>query len=386
MASVSVDDGPRGDSERVPFARRPPSTSGSFTAASSAPTAAHIDRYALLRELGGGGMGVVYAAYDERLDRKVALKVLSERNASAAAQTRMLREAQALARLNHPNVVSIHDVGVADGRVFMAMEFVSGETLRDWLAAAPRSHDAIVRVFVEAGRGLAAAHAAGIVHRDFKPDNVMVADDGRVRVFDFGLARPTGATTEQELDFAAAAAHRALGDLEEVTATGTILGTPGYMSPEQHMGRPADARTDVYAFCVSLYEAFFGARPFVGETHSELANAVIRGEHQPIPKGVISPRLRKIILRGLDVAPEARWPSMEALLDALTDDPIRQRRRALWIMAAVFGLLALIRRPPSAGAWSRPSSTRSSPRRAPTTQSGCFGRSPAPRSTAAPGP
>ncbi len=146
----------------------------------SSETAARIDRYALLRVLGGGGMGVVYAAYDEHLDRKVALKVLSERNTIATAADRMHREAQALARLSHPNVVGVHDVGISEGRVFMAMEFISGQTVRTWLRAERRSHEAILRVFVEAGRGLAAAHAAGIVHRDFKPDNVIVGDYGSV--------------------------------------------------------------------------------------------------------------------------------------------------------------------------------------------------------------
>jgi len=320
---------PFGDREREPIR-------------GSSETAARIDRYALLRMLGGGGMGVVYAAYDEHLDRKVALKVLSERNTSATAANRMHREAQALARLSHPNVVGVHDVGISEGRVFMAMEFISGQTLRTWLRAESRSHKAILRVFVEAGRGLAAAHAAGIVHRDFKPDNVMVDDDGRVRVFDFGLARPTGSTSEQELDYAAAAAHEALGELAAITATGTILGTPGYMSPEQHMGRPADARSDIYALCVSLYEAFYGQRPFVGETHSKLANAVIRGEYQTPPRGVIPPRMRKIIRRGLDVDPGARWQSMEALLSALTDDPVRRRRKALLIAAGVFTLLTIL--------------------------------------------
>ncbi|MCB9703681.1 MAG: serine/threonine protein kinase [Myxococcales bacterium] len=318
-------------------AERGPTRSGGASS-----TAGRIDRYVLLRELGGGGMGLVYAAYDEHLDRKVALKVLGEGDARPSAQTRLLREAQALARLSHPNVVAIHDVGTSRGQVFMAMEFVAGVTLRSWLAAAPRSQKAIIDVFVEAGRGLAAAHAAGIVHRDFKPDNVMVGNDGRVRVTDFGLARPTGASDEHMINFAAAAAHEALGERGGVTATGTILGTPGYMSPEQHMGRPADARTDIYSFSASLYEAFFGQRPFAGETHADLANAAIRGELRPPPRGVVSPALRKVILRGLDVDPAARWPSMEALLGALTDDPIRRRRRIALLSAAAIAAIALV--------------------------------------------
>ncbi len=178
--------------------------------------------------------------------------------------------------------------------------------------------------------------------RPYDAHQAIIGDDGRVRVFDFGLARPTGSTSEQELDYAAASAHEALGELAAITATGTILGTPGYMSPEQHMGRPADARSDIYALCVSLYEAFYGRRPFVGETHSKLANAVIRGEYQTPPRGVIPPRMRKIIRRGLDVDPGARWQSMEALLSALTDDPVRRRRRAALIAAGVFTLLALL--------------------------------------------
>ena len=296
-----------------------------------------IGPYHVLRPIGRGGMGEVYAAYDERLDRKVALKVLREGTTSAEARARLLREAQALARLTHPAVVTVHDVGVSDGAVYLAMEFITGVTLREWLGERPREPAAILAAFIEAGRGLAAAHAVGIVHRDFKPDNVMVDTAGRVHVYDFGLARPIGEAPPSPLVRDPTA--EPTGD---VTLTGTILGTPAYMSPEQHLGRPVDARTDVFAFCVALYEALCGQRPFPGVGSAEIAAAVVRAEHRPPPRGALPAWLHRVLLHGLHVEPERRWASMDALLDALRADPSARRRRAAAIAVAAALIPALV--------------------------------------------
>ncbi|MDQ3297575.1 MAG: protein kinase, partial [Myxococcota bacterium] len=200
---------------------------------------AQLGRYSVLASLGAGGMGVVYAAYDPELDRKIAVKVL--RHARAGDQLR--DEARAIAKLAHPNVVAVHDVGRADGDVFIAMEHVDGVTVRDWLRT-PHRVPEILHVFEQAGAGLAAAHRAGLVHRDVKPSNIMIGNDGRVRVLDFGLA---------------------LADLEP----GTIVGTPAYMAPEQQRGEAVDPRADQYAFCVALWEAVAGRRPEAGGRRPE---------------------------------------------------------------------------------------------------------------------
>ncbi|MCB9570262.1 MAG: serine/threonine protein kinase [Myxococcales bacterium] len=233
-------------------------------------------RYTLLRPLGRGGMGTVYAAYDEELDRKIAIKLLrgdpreraSEGEGAGAGEGahHLLGEAQALARLSHPNVVQIYDVGVIGGQVFLAMEYVQGKTLREWEREAPRSWREVVALFRQAGEGLAAAHDAGLVHRDFKPDNVLVGEDGRVRVLDFGLAarRERGATGEGDELSARTLSSISRSDLRSASATGvtrTLVGTPAYMSPEQHLRLEADGRSDLFAFCVALYEALHGERP-----------------------------------------------------------------------------------------------------------------------------
>jgi tetratricopeptide (TPR) repeat protein/predicted Ser/Thr protein kinase len=301
-----------------------------------------IGRYVVLSLLGRGGMGVVVAAYDPELDRKVALKLLRPRGSSAsAARARLQREAQALAKLDHPHVVGVHDVGVHDEQLFVAMEFVDGQTLGDWLAekeSQPRPWREVVRVFVEAGRGLAAAHEAGLVHRDFKPDNVMVGDDGRVRVMDFGLARPESGDDEHPPERLAVTSTSAT--IDRLTHTGTMLGTPAYMSLEQFEGRTTDARSDQFSFCVALYEGLYGQRPFAGRTVAQIAAAVERGQIDDAPRGVAVPSwLRRVVVRGLAQAPEQRWPSMRALLSALTDDPAA-RRHKWFALAGVLGLLA----------------------------------------------
>ncbi|MCB9701188.1 MAG: serine/threonine protein kinase [Myxococcales bacterium] len=294
-----------------------------------APEPVRVGRFALLERVGVGGMGVVYVAHDPDLDRRVALKLLRGDRRSPSA--RLLREAQALARLSHPNVVAVHEVGVHEGEVFMAMEFIEGETLAAWLTT-PRSPAEILAAFVDAGRGLAAAHAAGLVHRDFKPSNVLVGGDGRVRVSDFGLVRllvggEVQATAPGEGDEAASSSSA-------LTMTGAVVGTPGYMSPEQFESRFIGAASDQFSFCVALYEALYGQRPFEGETLDALAEAVCGGARRPTPRrrGVPA-RVGAAIERGLSVEPGDRFVDMDALLRAI--EPARPRRR--WLVGVAVG-------------------------------------------------
>ena len=304
-----------------------------------------VGRYTVLRKLGSGGMGVVYAAFDESLDRKVAIKVLRDRTSDPEGQGRLLREAQALARLSHPNVVGVHDVGTtADGQIYIAMEFITGVTLRGWLDEQPRARAEILRVFAQAGHGLAAAHAVGLIHRDFKPDNVMVGNDGRVCVFDFGLARSASERESGERpNFSPRASVKRL--VSSMTLAGTILGTPAYMAPEQHDGARTDARTDIFSFCVALYEALYGERPFAGQTYGELVASVRSGQVRPAPLGAQVPSwLRQILVRGLHPVPEDRWNDMPDLLAALAADPAVARARAFKLLgfAALIAALAIL--------------------------------------------
>jgi len=304
-----------------------------------------IGRFTAVRQLGAGGMGVVYMAYDEQLDRKVAVKLLMERvhdrhdkhdqrdkqEQASLGHARLLREAQAMAHVSHPNVAAVYEVGTYGDQVFVAMEFVEGKTLGLWLAERARGWREVVGVLIQAGRGLAAAHAAGIVHRDFKPDNVIVGDDGRTRVLDFGLARASrDIPTLPPIDSAAESAsdlRMSSSLVAKLTQAGSLIGTPAYMSPEQYVRAAIDARSDQFSFCVSLFEALYGARPFGGMTLAELMAAVTRGkirvpkQHRPVPRWI-----HEIVVRGLHVDPDRRWPDMPSLLNALGRDPARRRR------------------------------------------------------------
>jgi tetratricopeptide (TPR) repeat protein len=298
---------------------------------------AQIGRYVVLDVIGMGGMGVVLAAYDPKLDRKVAIKLIRPSFEGARAHLRLQREAQALAKLDHPNVVAVHDVGEHDEQVFVAMDFIQGRDLSAWMAERPRPWPEVLEVFVQAGRGLVAAHAAGLVHRDFKPANVMLGADGRVRVTDFGLAR---------LDLAGAGGradepeHGSLLD-RGVTVEGSLTGTLAYMSAEQLDGHDADALSDQFAFCVSLFEALYGERPFAARDFASLREAVIGERVREAPPGSGVPGwLRKVVLRGLARDPQQRWPSMQALLDALADDPGLRRRRTLTRVGLLLTLAA----------------------------------------------
>ena len=284
-----------------------------------------IGRYLVLSRLGAGAMGTVYAAYDPELDRKVAIKLVRVRagRSGESWRARLLREAQALARITHPNVVTVHDVGTHDEQVYVAMEFLDGETLKAWSRGGERSWSEVVERFGQAGLGLAAAHEEKLVHRDFKPENVMVvAKTGRVVVLDFGLARggeveqgsPVDATSEQSIE-GSGTAHLSV----DITRAGELTGTPAYMSPEQFRGAKVDARSDQFGFCVALYEALYGERPFVGDSPAALAFAVSEGKvREPAANDRGVPAwLRRVVVRGLSTDPEKRWPSMRALLEAL---------------------------------------------------------------------
>ncbi|HEY2899088.1 MAG TPA: serine/threonine-protein kinase, partial [Polyangia bacterium] len=356
-----------------------------------------IGRYVVLGLVGRGGMGEVYAAYDPELDRKVAIKLLHVRGGAGGhsgqgtqdnGRARLLREAQAIAKLSHPNVVVIYDVGAFQDQVFIAMEFVEGQTVGYWMNAAPRAWPDVLKVFVAAGRGLAAAHEKNLVHRDFKPDNVMIDSAGQVHVMDFGLARlagdrspepaPSVKAVLQRLPLAApspsdtnpdptatvvvGASADSAGSIsglssrsspsellsDRLTQTGTLVGTPAYMAPEQFLVRPTDARTDQFSFCVALYEALYGERPFEGSNVFNLTANVVQGNVRVSPPQTkVPPWIRKVLLRGLAVDPKKRWPSLIALLGELERNRADAGRRRFTVGAAA--KLAGVWEAPSAG-------------------------------------
>lgn len=298
-----------------------PAAVGGVTALKAGDRLGH---YEIERWLATGGMGVLYVARDTQLNRRVALKLMRSTLGDEIAHVRLLREAQAMAALNHPNVLQVFELGEFEGRVFVAMEFVEGGTLRGWMKR-PHPWREVVEVFVLIGHGLQAAHEHGVVHRDFKPENVLMGDN-RPRVGDFGLSRPAPSL---QVEPATPVSMR-------VTNTGMMLGTPAYMSPEQLEGRSTDAATDQYSFCVCLYEALTSRRPFSGKSVEELKASVrqempIPGGHADVPK-----ELWKILGRGLAVNPPERFSSMAALLVSLSNalaprvEAQSFQRRALW--------------------------------------------------------
>jgi tetratricopeptide (TPR) repeat protein/predicted Ser/Thr protein kinase len=306
-----------------------------------APTAAQFragqtfGRYQIQGLLGTGGMGHVFEAFDPDLGRTVALKLIraDSRGPSSSARTRLLREAQALAKLQHANVVTVYDVGTARDQVFIAMELVKGPTLGAWLASGGRPWRAIRDTFLAAGRGLAAAHAADIVHRDFKPSNVIVGPD-RVVVVDFGLARARSDDSSGEA--------RGAGVLDlDVTLTGERVGTPRYMAPEQHAGAPVSALADQFAFATALWTALYGAAPFRGQTSAELLEAIGKGPAAPPPESKVPERVRAALARALALRPEDRWPTLAALLGELAHDPAAARRVGLSIGFVAAALIAV---------------------------------------------
>ncbi|MGH9887343.1 MAG: protein kinase domain-containing protein, partial [bacterium] len=286
-----------------------------------------VGRFIVRGPLGAGGMGVVHAAEDPVLGRKVALKLIHaahrEGPASEEWRVRLLREARAIARLSHPNVITVHDIGLHGDQLFVAMELVEGDTLRSWLAASPRSWREVIAVFVAAGRGLLAAHQAGLVHRDFKPDNVLLGIDGQVRVTDFGLAYSlTGAARDDHSDTEPGSSEDAFAALGSglhahegrLTRSGTLIGTPGYIAPEVLRGGPADFASDQFSFCVALHQALSRADGVPGWLH-------------------------QTVERGLRRRPEDRYPSMERLLAALNRESTR--RRSMHLGLAMVAMVAL---------------------------------------------
>jgi serine/threonine-protein kinase len=301
-----------------------------------------VDRFEVKRRLGEGGMGVVYEAYDARLDRLVALKLV--RLDAPAARARLHREAQAMAKVEHPNVVAIHEVGVFGDEVFVAMELVRGETLAAWQSTGARSFKAKLAMYVEAGKGLAAAHAAGVVHRDFKPDNVLVGRDGRPRVVDFGLARARGAAPIGSADASAIDAPNLRAHAPRLTAEGAVLGTPAFMSPEHFRGDDVGEQSDQWSFAVALFAALFGRPPFAGETVSELRAAVLAGPRVVAPRAADVPdEVARALERALERDAARRFPSMRALLAELerplTFDAEHDRARGRTMRRAAAALL-----------------------------------------------
>lgn len=317
----------------------------------------YVGRYEIRRLIGAGGMGVVYAAHDAGLHRMVALKVMR----ADVPQARLLSEARAMARLSHPNVVSIYDVGVFDARVFMAMEYVDGVTLARWARERDRHWTETLAVFIAAAQGLAAAHASGVVHGDFKPANVLIGRDGRVRVSDFGLAwwqPPSRAGDERAGDERAAPDRTTIDPLRGEPSTSwaptrvraddpRLGGTVSYLAPEQLRGRPSDRRTDQFAFCVALYECLYDCHPFAAAEPAGFAARVCRGELAPPPAdSPVPPFVFRVLARGLRVDRAARYPTMEALIAALRAGeekaaPLRSARRRRLVVAARALALAL---------------------------------------------
>jgi tetratricopeptide (TPR) repeat protein/tRNA A-37 threonylcarbamoyl transferase component Bud32 len=307
-----------------------------------------VGRYTVQGPIGAGGMGSVVRAHDPELQREVALKLVrAERMGDAGTRARLVQEARAMARLAHPNVAMVFEVAEADGHLYVAMELVDGRDLRAWLDqashdGAPRPWRAVLELYGQAGRGLAAAHAKGLIHRDFKPENVVVDAEGRARVVDFGLARELVDATAEAEELATHDEHpieaettptgesrdpAAGRERTDLTTTGTLLGTPAYMSPEQWNGRGVDARSDQFSFCVALWEALHGQRPFAGTTLGEIMHAVTRGQLVEPRASTVPRRVDRALRRGLLVDPAERWPDMDALLAAL-----RLRGRGGWLL------------------------------------------------------
>tara|TARA_R110002096_G_scaffold171490_4_gene344418 strand:+ start:28054 stop:31266 length:3213 start_codon:yes stop_codon:yes gene_type:complete len=333
------------------------STSG--LSSSTIRPGAHLGRLEIGETLGSGAFGVVVAAYDPELKRKLAVKILRpevfDSKGGKDAQKRLLREARAMARISHPNVVTVHDIGTVDGQVYVAMEFVAGTHLRHWVTKQDRTWHEIVEIFSYAGKGLSAAHQEGLVHRDFKPDNVLVGDRGEVRVADFGLVSISSQEKEKAIT-SEFAVPRANSDELGITRVGAVMGTALYMAPEQHRGHEAGPSADQFAFCVALYWALYGRTPFEGSHYEELRENVLKNRLREPPVDCVRPKwLWPILVKGMATDPASRFEDMEALLLRLSFDPAKRRKPRLMVAGLVLaGAGALgaffMTRPAAAGA------------------------------------
>ncbi|MEO8846585.1 MAG: serine/threonine-protein kinase [Kofleriaceae bacterium] len=288
-----------------------------------------LGRYLILDRVGRGGMGIVYAAYDPVLDRRIAVKLLrgSLEDDASSGRARMEREAQALARLSHANVIIVHDVGEHDGQMYIAMELVDGTTLREWVKQRPWRE--VLTAYLGAACGLGAAHGAGLVHRDFKPDNVLVGNDGAVRVTDFGLARRAGDVAELSQPVSPISSPSAFSS--DLTAAGTVMGTLAYMAPEQIEGKQVDERSDQCSWCIATWEAIYGEQPFVSGNLEARSTAMKSVTPKPPAKPVLPRAVVRALQRGMLPDASARWPSMAALVDAI-ERGLASRR---WLVTAV---------------------------------------------------
>lgn len=282
---------------------------------------ARVGRFTVLDRAGQGGMGIVYAAYDAELDRRVALKLIAPGRFDPEDRPRLVREARVMARLSHPNVVPIYEFGEHGQSVFVAMEFVDGRTLRDLSREQPRAWEAVLAAGIEAGRGLAAAHREGLVHRDVKPDNILIGKDGRARIADFGLARLQHDDDWLPAGGGASGGVAVSGALHApLTAGSAFMGTPAYMAPEQAERRPATPKSDQWSFCATLHEALHGEPPFEGDDLRARLDRARRDRLRPAPPGTKVPAwVREALARGLRARPEERWPRLDDLLDVLAD-------------------------------------------------------------------
>lgn len=322
------------------------------------PTPLSIGRFEVLVRIGAGGNGVVYAARDPKLDRKVAIKCLHGERVGQGSQAhaRLVREARTMARLSHPNVAAVFEVGSFDSpllsgsTLYVAMELIDGDNLDAWQRAATRGVHEIVDAYLQAARGLAAAHDLGVVHRDFKPHNAMIDGSGRVRVLDFGLARSHEGDEIHEIDTAPEAGRPAapgstsiLGSCSggRLTRSDAIVGTPAYLAPESLQGRPVTAKSDQFSFCVSMFEALYGQRPFQGPTLSAVLSAIALGKISTTPPRRDVPRdLDTILRRGLSLDPDERFATMHDLAAAL--ERAMQPRHARAVTGFAIGIAALL--------------------------------------------
>jgi tetratricopeptide (TPR) repeat protein/predicted Ser/Thr protein kinase len=315
----------------------PPST----VRASEMPTLSgeKVGRLLVTSLLGQGGMGVVYLAYDPELDRNLALKFIKPgRGSSVELDSRLRREGKALAKLQNPHIVGVYDIREFNNQTCIAMEYVQGQTVAEWLNGSHRPWREVVSVFIQAARGVAAAHAAGVLHRDLKPSNIMIGKDGRVRVMDFGIAQPRSVGELSSQDDTLASDRPDLDGEEVLTAPGQVLGTPAYMSPEQLLGFNGDKKSDQYSFCVTMWEALYGYNPSRDLTRGSAALKALSGARAVRRRGVRVPAwLRRVVERGMAARPEHRHESMDELLVMLQSNPTPRR----WAIGAVcVGLLA----------------------------------------------